>query len=377
MGTCSSVPVGTTPRAPGCNANLLCDGTSASCPTMCTGNLTCGNNTFCSGGVCTGKRPNGQSCQTAIECVSGFCADGFCCNTACAGGGCDNCSVAGGSGAHGTCTIFSGGQPGNPVCAPYLCNGTLASCPSACTMDDQCIAADFCNNSSCDPWRPAGQTCARPEQCASNFCVDGVCCNTLCDGACDSCNSTGAIGTCTVSAAGQPGSPSCAPYLCTGTSAVCATTCTSNAGCVSPLTCKSGQCTTTVLTPNGQTCTTDAQCSSGHCADGLCCNTACAGACEACNSTGNEGTCTALSSGALGEPVCAPFTCNGTSGACPSTCTADPECAAGAFCVKGVCSTQPRGQLGFGCGCSAVDGPALWLLLGLAVLATRRAREAR
>ena len=45
--------------------------------------------------------------------------------------------------------------------------------------------------------RARGATCARGEECASGFCVDAVCCNVACAGACVTCASPSALGTCT------------------------------------------------------------------------------------------------------------------------------------------------------------------------------------
>lgn len=56
-----------------------------------------------------------------------------------------------------------------------------------------CASGDAC---------PPGAECVAPDGCASNFCVDGICCDTACEGACETC---APAGTCTpVSPETQP-----------------------------------------------------------------------------------------------------------------------------------------------------------------------------
>jgi hypothetical protein len=43
---------------------------------------------------------------------------------------------------------------------------------------------------------------------------------------------------------------------------------------------------------DGESCTLDSECTSGNCADGVCCDTSCAGGCTDCNLSGTEGVCT-------------------------------------------------------------------------------------
>lgn len=45
--------------------------------------------------------------------------------------------------------------------------------------------------------KPIGIGCATSSECASGFCVDGVCCNTTCDDQCFSCNQATQVGYCT------------------------------------------------------------------------------------------------------------------------------------------------------------------------------------
>lgn len=94
---------------------------------------------------------------------------------------------------------------------------------------------------------PANQACTVAAQCASGFCVYGVCCDTACDGACQSCSQTGKVGTC---------SPvkNATDDTCTGGS-----TCDSTGACRKIL---------------GQSCSGANPCASGNCVDGVCCATA-------------------------------------------------------------------------------------------------------
>src|SRR5439155_13524745 len=104
--------------------------------------------------------------------------DGFCCNTACAGG-CDRCDVMG---AAGTCTVVAAGNAGAaPACAPYLCDGLGAACPSTCLGDAGCAAGSFCNaNKQCVAKLALGAACGGANHCASGFCADQVCCSAAC-----------------------------------------------------------------------------------------------------------------------------------------------------------------------------------------------------
>ncbi len=67
---------------------------------------------------------------------------------------------------------------------------------------------------------------------------------------------------------------------------------------------------------NGATCTQGDMCRSGFCVDGVCCNVACNGQCEACNATGSAGTCT----GVTGAPVGGRTACTGAGTTCGGTC---------------------------------------------------------
>ncbi|XXY17664.1 MopE-related protein [Sorangium sp. So ce216] len=68
------------------------------------------------------------------------------------------------------------------------------------------------------------------------------------------------------------------------------------------------------LAANGAACATAAQCQSGNCVDGYCCNTACGGTCQACNVSGSIGSCASYAANTDPANECA-ADCDG-SGAC-------------------------------------------------------------
>ena len=95
----------------------------------------------------------------------------------------------------------------------------------------------------------------------------------------------------------------------------------------------------TAASNDGGTCTTDAECSSGFCTDGVCCNSACGGGdpndCQACS----------VAAGAAVDGTCAPraatTVCRAAAGACDvpdhctgtsPTCPADARVPSGAVC---------------------------------------------
>ncbi|MBX7102203.1 MAG: hypothetical protein K1X89_31090, partial [Myxococcaceae bacterium] len=376
-----------------CDFAEVCSGASASCPA---------DTFFDAGVVC---RPDAGPCDVAESCTgaSGVCpADGFLPATAvcraaagvcdvaesCTGAaaGCPNdvrapstltcrpkagsCDVA--EACDGTAVDCPGDQvrPQGQVCdVLYLCDGADAGCPSSCTTTSDCANGGVCTAGQCRGGKGPGQSCSSPLECQNGLCVDGVCCDVACDGACEACNRPGKLGTCGAVPAGNVGDPSCNPFVCDGNNRSCPTSCSSSTQCAPGLNCVGGLCRDTK--PPGASCANGMQCASGFCTDGVCCDAKCDGACEACNVAGKEGACTPAAKGDPGAPACTPYTCDGTSGDCPSSCQADADCAAGAACVKGACSAKKLGHVGFGCSCGSggFEGVAA---LALAFLWRRR-----
>ena len=77
------------------------------------------------------------------------------------------------------------------------------------------------------------------------------------------------------------------------------------------------------------------RCQTANCVDGVCCDNACSGTCQACNLGTNTGLCTPYEAGEDPEDECGLGTC-GTAGACGG-CTSDADCKATAFCQGGTC----------------------------------------
>lgn len=187
---------------------------------------------------------NGDACALAAECLSGFCADGVCCDTAC-DKDCFSCTSAlkqdgsadGACGAtkvgeilpvycfydalnddnvevHNECDGAGHAQPtaGTHSCKPGVC-GSSQLCSTFC--DDgaiACATSGWCDFTqppdggagdaggmvgTCQPKKPDSSLCNADVECASAFCVDGVCCHTLCNQQCQACDLEGTVGICT------------------------------------------------------------------------------------------------------------------------------------------------------------------------------------
>jgi hypothetical protein len=303
------------PGIPSCAGNLLCDGLSGNCPSVCTSDSLCAAGSYCtSAGTCATSKATGQSCDPTTDCKnsascalcqSGNCADGFCCNVPC-DGSCESCAAATSVGADGTCSAVDVRTPSTPTpllplgCpGGVLCNGTTRSCPGGCTLDTQCLGGNYCDVSLgvCSPKVGHGSVCFGSNECTTaGGCVDGVCCDTACTGLCQACTAALKVtglddGTCGSAKAGLDPHNQCSQD--------------------SPTTC-------------GQT---------GSCdGSGACAYYGAATTCGPNVCVGNEsreqhcaGALTCQPSGS-GVP-CAPYACLAATGACAASCSSDAECA--------------------------------------------------
>ncbi len=266
--------------------------------------------------------------------------------------------------------------------------------------------------------RRLGQSCAGGvDTCSSGFCVDGVCCETACEGACNTCNGTrpgtctpalpgtsprkacvadttnlcgldgtcDGAGQCRIAPAGKvcaqpscaagiftptatcdgagtcstPATRDCTPYACNAMNTACATICTAAAGCAPTITCASGSCGKLTL---GGRCFSNNACANAQCVDGFCCDTTCTEGCKSCKEPGKEGTCVNVAQGS-DDPhkqcVDEGIASCGKSGKCDG----GGGCAlygAGVLCGAGACSadntsvTAPRVCSGDGTPCPEV-----------------------
>ena len=305
--------------APSCGTCARCDSpagpgscvavTNAADPDTCAGVHACSAQAVCLLAL-------GQPASTGAECASGFVTEGVCCASASCGT-CQSCATA--------------SNPGS--CAAI----TNAPDPNACTGSRRCDGQGVCREADAQP-------CTRSSDCASGACADGVCCSTACDGPCVTCSSAGVCGlaaagtnprgqcvddgaascghdgvcdasgacelyaagascegpVCTPSAAGGhavvgpkecDGIGACIPtpsevtdcglYGCDAAGMDCLHSCATTSDCISSAHCVDGACTQ--RGSQADPCTTGEECLSGYCADGVCCDEACTGQCQACD----------------------------------------------------------------------------------------------
>jgi hypothetical protein len=171
-------------------------------------------------------------------------------------------------------------------CVAKVCCMVACGAGMACTADGTaCIKT---NN---------GDSCATAADCVSGHCANGVCCESACDGLCEACNLSGSLGTC------KSLGSACFGETDAGTTPIDAAT------DGAPPTVKG----------SFDRCTKNADCGTGHCVEGVCCDTACNDTCHSCVLTGSVGKCTVEPTGVDLKHECGPGrSCLGTcsNGAC-------------------------------------------------------------
>jgi MYXO-CTERM domain-containing protein len=235
-----------------------------------------------------------------MECASGFCVDGLCCDQAC-GGQCEACDVVPNEG---TCV---------PVTGPP--HGTRAECES-----DGSECAGECNGinrASCS-FRAAGESCGEGS----------------CTGSTETSSSCNGTGSCV------PEERDCSPFVCDAEA--CLTSCSDDAHCTQGFRCD----------PTSRACVPAA------------------GRCQ------SDGVTLETSTGELRD--CSPYRCQ--AGECSDPCVTSGDCTSGNICDQGACvafAEQGAGDDG-GCGCrlaTRARGSSAWAALGLVVALLGRRRR--
>ena len=162
---------------------------AAACKPSCTADADCQPPAVCTGGFCGLKAP-GAICANKNECLSGFCEQGVCCQTACTGI-CKSCALTASAG---VCSNIAAGT------VDVLSRCSDQGAPS-------CGTDGFCDGSGACRLYGASTPCAQPS------CPAGQ--STQTNGR--TCNGLGVCQTATTLA--------CSPYVCDGATA-CRGTCT-------------------------------------------------------------------------------------------------------------------------------------------------------
>ncbi|MBT9556982.1 MAG: hypothetical protein IV100_13180 [Myxococcales bacterium] len=274
--------------------------------------------------------PPGDLCVDPDECITGFCVDARCCNSACTGA-CRSCNLSGECEAR---------PPGTPTsgCGNYALCGGGGECMTSCQDHATCSTQAFCNpgegpspTGTCIAKYAPGQGCEDDVECASGACVDGVCCAAECDGPCVTCAAEGNVGQCVPVPLGSEETLCGAYVYCDDVAGgACATSCEGHTDCTAGHYCNSVSHACEPVQGLGANCGSPEACESGFCAEGTCCDSACAEVCRTCSEPSFEGQCLDVAAGS--EHVdCAPFLCE-ANGVCPAACDTHSDCMDGYYC---------------------------------------------
>jgi hypothetical protein len=198
----------------------------------------------------------------------------------------------------GTCTPLPNTKP----CGPNGCSGSYLVTSGFCSgTDNTCIAGSVtacANNLSCLDTTTCRTECTENAHCAAGY---------ICNVSAKTCVWSADAGSDALPAADAP-APTLPPKP--------------------------------VVTGNFERCTKDSDCSTNHCVDGVCCDTACTDRCYSCALLSNPGKCTVEPIGVDLKNECGPaLTCLGT-------CGGDGTCigaGTGTMCARNRCVGATNG----------------------------------
>jgi len=295
-----------------CGPGAACVLNRAGSPICCA--EACGAGLFCAGdgSGCVACEGADVECDgtLAVRCEAGVRTPESCAKGCSPGVGCNSETPVGFTCESATCVAGATCQS-DTVGRQRCCVRDCAAEGKQCAPDGSCL---------CPPGQAAGASGCALQQgdpcgagaaaCGSGLsCVDGVCCNDVCDGACERCNVTGSVGACTFDPNERVG-------------------CAAGEQCVGRDDCRGG---------NAQTCTLGSDCVSNNCepllgvnGQNVCCAASC---------TSPQGFCANDGSRCLQCQTNAdcPNGCNVATGLCNPLNTPGAVCNVAQQCASGVC----------------------------------------
>ncbi|MDB4975512.1 MAG: Flagellar hook-length control protein FliK, partial [Myxococcaceae bacterium] len=236
------------------------------------------------------------------------------------GTACDDglfCTLPGACDAAGSCQSPANNCSDGIVCTQDTCDESTDQCLHP-IEDKWCLIGGTCfSNGAGNP----ANVCERCTAAKSNTAWDAQALGTQCgDPACANGSST-AASTCNGSGQCAAGASQTCMFMMCANAQSCDGRCMGDQQCAQPAYCDPISTSCVADLPQGSACTRDAQCSTKACADGVCCDNVCNGACESCNQERKVGTCSPLPAMAI-----------------------DPQglCGTNQFCsASGVCTNPP------------------------------------
>lgn len=251
-----------------CNANgrtagcTDCDDTGDCAPGGCTS-----SGFYNVSGACHPDKADGSACGRNDECITDACRGSNCCNINGRTTGCTDCDGAGGCAACNSSGFYIAGGDALECSVEYptgflgRCDdgviGELVrkNCPIQCGTGTPRPTTTITNGTlACFPDKSAGSKCTRDDECTTDTCRAGRCCNSS-NGTSADCARCDAKGDCAACAAGfHLDGPRCinvTTTTSTSTSSSTSSTSSTSTSSITTITTTTTVTTTTTLTCNG------------------------------------------------------------------------------------------------------------------------------